>query len=79
MMVDALDDPEVFMEMIEKNIRSHINRKIQVEQYERLKISFVDTLVAVLGPSAMTKETIEAWSKAFNVIIATYNKVKSEL
>lgn len=77
-MVDSLDQPEVFMELIEKNIRTHINRKIGVEQYKRLKVSFVDTLLAVLGSEVMNKDTVIAWEKAFDVIVDTYNRISNE-
>lgn len=77
-MVDSLDQPEVFMELIEKNIRTHINRKIGVEQYKHLKVAFVDTLLAVLGPEIMNEVSLTAWGKAFDVIVETYNKINSQ-
>lgn len=58
MMIDNLNDTEVFVEMVEKLARSHIRRKLNVSHFENLKSSLVKTLVSALGPAVMNDEAI---------------------
>ena len=68
MMIDNLNDTEVFVEMVEKLARSHVRRKLNLTHFENLKGSLVRTFVSLLGEDVMTPEAIAAWAKAYSVI-----------
>ena len=74
MLLDHLNDIEVFIEMVENLARSHVKRKLNVEHFENLKGSLVRTFVSLLGDSVMTPETIGAWAKAYSVITGIVQK-----
>ena len=71
MMIQNIDDTEVFIEMVNKIVRSHIRRKLSVEHFESLKKTLVKVLVQVLGELVMNEEAITAWAKAYSVITST--------
>lgn len=74
MMIQNIDDTEVFVEMVEKIARSHIRRKLSVEHFESLKKTLVKVLVQALGESVMTEEAITAWAKAYATITDTIDR-----
>ncbi|KAF7492519.1 Cytoglobin-2 [Sarcoptes scabiei] len=76
--VDNLDDPVCFEDSLQKVLSSHLNRKIQLYHFENLKKALVCLFMDKLGPDIMNDETIEAWSKAYDVILDTYRSRLSE-
>ena len=67
MVVDNLEDPEVLQEMVDKIARSHLRRKLTIEQFNVLKEVLVGLLVDSLGAGVMTPETLTAWSKTYDL------------
>ncbi|OTF78604.1 cytoglobin-1-like protein [Euroglyphus maynei] len=74
--VDNLNDPILFQENLGKIITSHVERNIELRQFENLKMALVGLLIDKLGNDIMNDETKEAWSKAYDVILDTYKKSK---
>lgn len=78
MMIDHIEDTEVFIEMVDKMARSHIRRHLTVQHFENLKLTLVKVLTNVLGASIMNDEAVAAWAKAYSVITDTFMKHLSQ-
>lgn len=74
--VDNINDPIIFQENLQKIIASHVERKIELKQFENLKMALVRLLIDKLGDDIMNDEAKEAWSKAYDIILDTYQKSK---
>ncbi|KAH9413073.1 globin 1 [Dermatophagoides pteronyssinus] len=74
--VDNINDPIIFQENLQKIISSHVERKIELKQFENLKMALVRLLIDKLGDDIMNDEAKEAWSKAYDIILDTYQKSK---
>lgn len=71
MIIDSIDNREVFQEMVLKIAKSHVRRKLTVEHFTNLRTALVETMVTVLGEETMNAETIDSWAKAYKVILVT--------
>ncbi|KAH7643587.1 globin 1 [Dermatophagoides farinae] len=74
--VDNLNDPIMFEENLQKIIISHVQRNIELKQFENLKLALVQLLMDKLGTNIMDDQAKESWSKAYDVILETYKKSK---
>lgn len=74
--VDNINDPIIFQENLQKIISSHVERKIELKQFENLKMALVRLLIDKLGDDIMNDEAKKAWSKAYDIILDTYQKSK---
>lgn len=73
--IDSVEDSEVFQEMVEKLAENHIRRKIELVHFENLGFVIVDLLIEKLGDEIMNLQTIDAWKKAYLVILDIIRKV----
>ena len=72
--IDSVEDGEVFQEMVEKLAENHIRRKIDFTHFENLGLVIIDLLIEKLGNEIMNLQTIDAWKKAYLVILDIIGK-----
>lgn len=73
--IDSIDDTEVFTEMIEKMAENHFRRKIEVKHFKNLGLVIIDLLLEKLGDEIMNQQTIDAWKKAYLVMLELIGNV----
>lgn len=73
--IDSVEEPEVFQEMVEKLASNHMRRKIEYSHFENLGFVILDLLIEKLGDEIMNQQTIDAWKKAYLVILDIVGKV----
>ena len=74
MMVENIDEPEIFLEMVDKLARSHKRKGVVTTHFQNLKKVLFTLLVDALGIEIMNESAIIAWSKAWQMIIDATEK-----
>lgn len=61
--------------MIEKMAENHFRRKIQITHFQNLGLVIIDLLIQKLGNEIMNQQAIDAWKKAYLIILDIVGKV----
>lgn len=69
MMVENIDEPEIFAEMVDKLAKSHKRKGVVTSHFQNLRKVLFSLLVDSLGTEMMNETAINAWSKAWETII----------
>ena len=69
MMVENIDEPEIFLEMVDKLAKSHKRKGVVTSHFQNLRKVLFSLLSDALGTEVMNETAINAWSKAWEVII----------
>lgn len=69
-LIDNLDDPECLVNMLIKLGGNHFRHGIQFSMFENLGSSLIGSMSTKLGTDVMNDAAVEAWKKAYGVIIS---------
>ncbi|CAG5117216.1 unnamed protein product [Candidula unifasciata] len=76
--VENIQDTEKFMGLVEKMAVAHIARGINVEEFEKIRIIFINFLKYILGYH-YTPEVERAWDTLLRAQIAVYKQIEESI